>query len=565
MFKKRRVATPGLGHTPYSPLAGGYADLQTKGVFPYCAMMQVAAEDTYEDYVICRGFDPRIMKFVDYEDSNPYKPGISVAKPFGNRIAGQYNIGEIYPALLPIQGSASYTPPSPDTVEWRLGQNPGVVDGATDDGHPADLTEAIVLLLDHNEKHINWIFASSNGTSDDPDTPFRQTVETSIASLTRGHTAPIFGDAADLTFDALNLHSQGGGASTANGASHGQAISAGTLGFFNEATGATTPILKKTSDGGFAPAIIYMLNENHKYAVCDSRLAQPADQRFLISTPYGPYRILSYNDLDPEVSEFPKFVYASIKDQTQDRDVSFYTVNPVLSYDSGDEAYDISFASWEAASDTSTGRHIFPELNLDTPKYRIGRNWFEEDAPVPLYIYRLFIHGVVERRIGSVGGTNYFNEILYEFEDTTATTRTLRFYNRIEGYRSTKTLGIETVFRYYDDTELVSSSFDPINLSSGEAFDPPSPSGTTAGMYQAWGTVVTGLWDENFKDVRFRIKTNGSSAVGMDTELWFGGPGEATVRGYLMLFRLGDRGAHPNAGSRTLSGFETVVSEPEPP
>ena len=40
------------------------------GVFPYVAMMQVAAEDTYDEYVICRGFDIRVMRFVDYDEDD---------------------------------------------------------------------------------------------------------------------------------------------------------------------------------------------------------------------------------------------------------------------------------------------------------------------------------------------------------------------------------------------------------------------------------------------------------------------------------------------------------------
>jgi hypothetical protein len=67
-------------------------------------MMQVAADDTYDDYVICRGFDPRILKFVDYASGDANKPGISVAKPFGKRTTGTYEIGEIYPAFLPNAG-----------------------------------------------------------------------------------------------------------------------------------------------------------------------------------------------------------------------------------------------------------------------------------------------------------------------------------------------------------------------------------------------------------------------------------------------------------------------------
>ena len=126
-------------------------------------MMQVAAADEYDDYVICRGFDPRILKFIDYESGNAAKPGISVAKPYGNRTAGTYTIGQVFPAFLPTQGlvdeghleTRNYVPPSPVGVDWRVGQNPGVA--ATTTGHPADLDEAINELTDHNDQQVNWM------------------------------------------------------------------------------------------------------------------------------------------------------------------------------------------------------------------------------------------------------------------------------------------------------------------------------------------------------------------------------------------------------------------------
>ena len=46
-------------------------------------MMQIAKDDIYDDYVVCRGFDPRIQRFVDFAENSSEKPGISVAKPFG--------------------------------------------------------------------------------------------------------------------------------------------------------------------------------------------------------------------------------------------------------------------------------------------------------------------------------------------------------------------------------------------------------------------------------------------------------------------------------------------------
>lgn len=172
MFRKRKVSTPGFGHTPWNPIHGDNANLRQDGVSPFCAMMQVAAPDTYDDYVICRGFDPRILKFIDYASGDSNKPGISVAKPFGKRMAGTYEIGEVYPAFLPTQGNSDYagfrqvvyTPPSPVTVNWRVGQNPGVVIGGASGGQPGSLSATISILYDHNEKVVNWLLIDSSSS-----------------------------------------------------------------------------------------------------------------------------------------------------------------------------------------------------------------------------------------------------------------------------------------------------------------------------------------------------------------------------------------------------------------
>jgi len=164
MFRKRRRPTPHFKiPSPYNPMQGENANLRQDGDSAFCAMMQVMEEDTHDDYVVCRGFDPRILRFME---------NISVAKPFGKRKPDTYQIGEVYPAFLPTQGNANfmdfrqvtYIPPSPVAVEWRLGQNPGkVTGGGLEGGQPADLSEAIEILYDDNDKVINWLLIDSNG------------------------------------------------------------------------------------------------------------------------------------------------------------------------------------------------------------------------------------------------------------------------------------------------------------------------------------------------------------------------------------------------------------------
>lgn len=158
MFRPRRMTGPAFRlPTPHNPLSGGHAPLMSEGIFPYCAMLQVAAEDTKRDYVICRGFDTRMVRFIDYAVGNADKPGIPVAKPFGSRMIGVYQIGQIFPAFLPLQTGN----PSPTTVPWRVGQNPGVA--ATSEGHPADLSETVDEMSTAEGELINWMFIDDGG------------------------------------------------------------------------------------------------------------------------------------------------------------------------------------------------------------------------------------------------------------------------------------------------------------------------------------------------------------------------------------------------------------------
>lgn len=163
MWRKRRRPTPGYKiPNPFNPIQGENANLRQDGVSPFCAMMQVAEEDTHDNYVVCRGFDPRILRFME---------NISVAKPFGKRTPGTYQVGEVYPAFLPTQGNANfmdfrqvtYMPPSPNDVLWRVGQNPGVAVGGLDGGQPENLAGEIEILYDDNGNVINWLLIDSKG------------------------------------------------------------------------------------------------------------------------------------------------------------------------------------------------------------------------------------------------------------------------------------------------------------------------------------------------------------------------------------------------------------------
>lgn len=111
------------------------------------AMMQVIEEDTHDNYVNCRGFDPEYNRFFEW---------IPVAKPYGERgQTGLYNVGEVHLAV------------KPKTI---IGLTPGVSETTT--GHPADLDEQITALYtegeddeDRNGVAVSFIFVRGGGST----------------------------------------------------------------------------------------------------------------------------------------------------------------------------------------------------------------------------------------------------------------------------------------------------------------------------------------------------------------------------------------------------------------
>jgi len=157
VIRKRKNPTPGFQMpSPHNPQTGGRAPLQVPGVFPHCALMQVASADTNENYVICRGYDPRHHRFFEYELGNDDKYGISVAKPWYRRAKYVYQVGEVIPAILPLTGRQQ------DTAETYIqhGQNPGQATA----GQPKPtanaplVTDGTEILYDVNGKAIDWMF-----------------------------------------------------------------------------------------------------------------------------------------------------------------------------------------------------------------------------------------------------------------------------------------------------------------------------------------------------------------------------------------------------------------------
>lgn len=139
MWKKRASPAPFFRMpAPYMPITGKHAPIGTEGILSFCAMMQIVGddeteenEDTHDNYVVCRGFDPDTRKFYD---------PINVAKPYGVRGTHPYTLAEVHPAIK---------------ARTRIGDTPGVCE--TTVGHPADLDETIEILRDDEGVAIEWL------------------------------------------------------------------------------------------------------------------------------------------------------------------------------------------------------------------------------------------------------------------------------------------------------------------------------------------------------------------------------------------------------------------------
>ncbi len=149
-IRKRKTPTPAFGlPPPFNPTTGEHADLFVKGERTPCAMMQVAAADTFDDYLICRGYDPEARRFFDYVEGDSDKVGLLVAKPYGKRGTNPYVIGQVFAAMKPVT---------------RLGETSGVA--AVTMGHPADLDEVIDILYDDGGSlAIAWILLDSSDSN----------------------------------------------------------------------------------------------------------------------------------------------------------------------------------------------------------------------------------------------------------------------------------------------------------------------------------------------------------------------------------------------------------------
>lgn len=160
MFRKRRQPTPyyRLAGQPFNPITGEHTHLSrppAKGTT--LAIFQVIGDDpddeetadTHDNYVVCRGYDPDAdpefrFKYDPYTNESEDAKSIKVAKPWGVRGTFPYVRGQIVVAAK---------------IRTKLGDNQGVADDTI--GHPADLDEAIHVLLDDDDVAISWLDIST--------------------------------------------------------------------------------------------------------------------------------------------------------------------------------------------------------------------------------------------------------------------------------------------------------------------------------------------------------------------------------------------------------------------
>ena len=158
MFRKPRKPAPffRMPGAPFNPATGERAPLgryATRGTT--LATFQVIGDfppspehqDTHANYIVCRGYDPDAdphFRHLYDPYTGPASQSINVAKPYALRGNHPYVLGQIVIAAR---------------IRTKLGNNQGVASEST--GHPADLDEAIEILLDDGDVAVQWLDIST--------------------------------------------------------------------------------------------------------------------------------------------------------------------------------------------------------------------------------------------------------------------------------------------------------------------------------------------------------------------------------------------------------------------
>jgi len=375
----------------------------------------------------------------------------------------------------------------------------------------------------HRDAWGDLFLSSGNSDSTDPDTPFRHTVlANSTETPIRCGTifAPDLGGS--ISYKELPIGFQ-------TSQLIPQAVVDGTLSFFNQELGEIVGTQYTTSfNGGYARAIVYMLDENHGYAVADGRgvYTQGIDKMALVSCPYGPYRILSYDDgpVDEEVA-FPKFVRAVVKEQVRDRSIGFTSIIGIYS------GQYLQFREWANIDDTDDDQYRFQLPEIESVQVNsagqdaLFRVDAVEDAPQPIYLVDVYFHGIANRD-GNTGSTEQFTF------STSAGTQSFRTW-------ASAIFELKAIGQKWDNTEETIEK---------TKFYLPQSDGVYASDQACFARLVF-PWTERHKRIRFEVSS--ASAQGYSIEPT---PGSDTIGG-IVVHRLGDRGAGQANGMRSLEGF----------
>jgi hypothetical protein len=179
-WRKRATPAPAFKQpSPFNPTTGQHAAIGPDSPIPAVGMFRVIATDTYDDYVVCQGYDLTTDPACKY-----LLKSVAVAKPYGVRGTFPYQVGWVLAACK---------------ARSVFGDNPGVASVTV--GQPANLGEAIDMLKDANGNPINWLDLGSAGGVDNRffSATLYETLTSGMATVTVTWGSPLDGGEALTT------------------------------------------------------------------------------------------------------------------------------------------------------------------------------------------------------------------------------------------------------------------------------------------------------------------------------------------------------------------------------
>jgi hypothetical protein len=379
--------------------------------------------------------------------------------------------------------------------------------------------------------------------ADDPDTPFRNTIDFFPLSTDALRGSPL--SILDMTDDPTNTDLALGG-SVSNLSS---AVATGTVSFLRNFVESDDGIeqQQKTNNGGITPAIVYIQHASHNYCVADSKSG--TNHRALISCPYGPWRIIKKVPLTELEADVPYYALATIKEQQYDRTIMKMDVESIADLGTDATKKIITF-SGHGVGEIDAGLYneftqrfgyeSFTELGIGSSSVSLGtvwtRSWFIEFSPSQLYLFDFYLRGYAQ----------FDYEDIFTINDTTPTGHTFKIY-------SEKQLTANVYGRLNSGTwekiatERVHLSYQQVNVDE------------LLTNQAEWSVHLTCPWIEKHKDVRIELEEGVGTLGGITIS--------TPVGGYVLIHRLGDRGNFAGYGTRSWSTFSpgtipTPVLEP---